>query len=314
MVLCGADGRFGENYAPLKDIAKILGYFVATIVLGAILAPPLYWGGQWLATLGVMEFLSETEFQKFFNRAMLVAAVVLLWPTVKILKIKGWRDLGLQKDPRPLFHFGIGFGIAALLVAAMAGGYLYLEVYRWKNTLPWGTLPKVALSAVTVAVLEEALFRGAILGLFRRTLSAYHALFWTTAIFAALHFLKPDDDVIVSNVDWGSGFALVPHVFHQFSEPMMLAAGFTTLFVLGWMLGYATLKTRSLWMAIGLHAGVVFVKMGFSKFTKRGELHMPWVGPELQIGLVPVFVLTLGILFIWLWLRYERRIDPGPLS
>ncbi len=225
----------------MKDLAKILIYFIAVIVLGALLAPPLYWGGQ------------------------------------------------------------------ALAVGVMAGGYIAFDVYHWKSKLPWGSLPKLALSALVVALLEEALFRGAIFGLFRRTMRPYTALFWVTALFAILHFLKPDDAMEIGEVSWLSGFVILPHSFHQFAEPRMLMAGFSTLFVLGWLLGYATLKTRALWMSIGLHAGVVFVKMSFSKFTKRDLEALPWIGKELQIGLVPVMVLCLAGVLLWIVLRRPQN-------
>ena len=291
----------------MKEIAKIFAYLVAVVLLGAVLAPPLYWAGQAVAARGVMAFLAETDFQKFFNRAVLIAALVLLWPTIRWLRIGGWRDFGLQPDPRWKQHALVGFIIAGLFVALMSGGYIAGEIYRWKSTLPWGALPKLMLSAVVVAVLEEALFRGAILGLFRRAAPVSIALFCTTFLFAAVHFLKPDDDVKIDAVTWTSGFALLPHTFHQFTEPTLLLAGFTTLFVLGWVLGLATLRTNALWMSIGLHAGVVFVKMGFSKFTKRQEEYLPWIGKELQIGLVPVIVLILAGVATLLWLKYEAR-------
>jgi membrane protease YdiL (CAAX protease family) len=136
-------------------------------------------------------------------------------------------------------------------------------------------------------VIEECLFRGGMFGLFRRTLRPFTALLWVTVIFAIVHFLKPDELFVVQEVHWLSGFALLPKLFHRFTEPMRVLSGFTTIFVLGWVLGYATLRTRSLWLAIGFHAGVVFVKMSFAKFTKREALGLPWVGSELQIGLVP---------------------------
>ncbi len=88
---------------------------------------------------------------------------------------------------------------------------------------------------------------------------------------------------------------------------MLLLAGFTTIFTLGWVLGLATLSTRALWLSIGLHAGVVFVKMAFSKFTKRSAEYLPWVGQELQIGLVPVAVLSLAGVVVWWLLKYEDR-------
>ncbi|EDY20108.1 hypothetical protein CfE428DRAFT_2032 [Chthoniobacter flavus Ellin428] len=59
----------------------------------------------------------------------------------------------------------------------MATAYIQFRVYRFRPDHPWQKLPMIALSAATVAVLEEALFRGGILGLVRRSLSPYAALF-----------------------------------------------------------------------------------------------------------------------------------------
>ena len=293
----------------MKEVAKIIAYFAGVVLLGALLAPPLFWAGNALAAGGTLTFLGEVPFQRYFNRAILIAALALLWPAVRSLRIGGWRDLGIEPDAHWRRHALAGFAIGAGLVAVMAVGYVLFDIYHWKPRLPWGKLPSVALSALTVGVIEECLFRGAIFGLFRRSLRPYFALFWVTAIFSILHFLKPDEGFQIAQVGWLSGFTLLPHVFHQFAEPMTVLAGFTTIFVLGWVLGYATLRTRSLWMPIGLHAGVVFVKMGFAKFTKRDAELLPWIGTELQIGLVPVAVLALGGGLVWLWLRHE---DSAP--
>jgi membrane protease YdiL (CAAX protease family) len=288
----------------LKDLAKILTYFAAVIVLGALLAPPLYWAGHAIAAKGVLTFLGETGLQKYFNRAVLVAALALIWPMLRWLRLDGVRGLGLEPDPRWKPRFATGFAISALCVALLAGGYILGEVYRWKQTLPWGKVPPLMVSALVVALLEEGLFRGGILGLFRRSMKPAAAIVWTSAIFSAVHFLKPDDDVNIASVNWLSGFGLIPHVFHQFAEPLLVLGGFTTLFVLGLLLADVTVRTRSLWMAIGLHAGVVFVKMSFSKLTKREEAYLPWIGEELQIGLVPVVALLLGWLLARLWLKH----------
>jgi membrane protease YdiL (CAAX protease family) len=276
--------------------------------LGALLAPPLYWAGQAVASRGVLQFLAETDFQKFFNRGVLIAAVALLWPTVRWLQIGNVRELGLERDRRWWKRFTAGFLIAGALVLALGITYVSMEIYRWKKTdLPWDKLPTIMLSAIVVALLEEGLFRGGILGLFRRSLPARAAVFWTSMIFAAVHFLKPDDEVKVAQVGWLTGFEMIPHTLHQFSEPLLLLGGFTTIFVLALLLGDVTVRTRSLWMAIGLHAGVVFAKMSFSKFTKRKEEYLPWVGDELQIGLVPVAVLLIVWLLCRVWLRYVDR-------
>jgi membrane protease YdiL (CAAX protease family) len=291
----------------LKDIAKIFAYLVAVIVLGALLAPPLYWGAQWLVGHGMLNSLAAFKFQKYFDRACLIAALVLLWPTVKWLQVKGWQDLGLEPDSRWGRHLVIGFVIAALAVGAMATAYVQFGVYRFRPDHPWQKLPMIALSAATVAMLEEALFRGGILGLVRRSLSPYAALFWVSTLFAIVHFLKPDESIDPQPINWISGFTLIPHAFQQFAEPQTLLAGFTTLFMLGWLCGDARLRTRSLWMGIGLHAGIVFVKMSFAVLSKRRDVHLPWVGRELQIGLVPVGILFLAWVVVVLHTRGENR-------
>jgi membrane protease YdiL (CAAX protease family) len=237
--------------------------------------------------------------------------LVLLWPAIKWLRVGSVRELGLEPDGRWWKRMAVGFLIAGALVALLGAAYLGAEVYHFKKELHLEKIPPLLLSAIIVALLEEGLFRGAILGLFCRTMRPWPAIIATGAIFSAVHFLKPDETVQVEHIHWLAGFELVPHVFHQFAEPMLLLGGFTTIFVLGMMLADVTIRTRSLWMAIGLHAGLVFVKMSFSKLTKRESAHLPWIGEELQIGLVPVVVLLLAWLIARIWLRYvDLRSHP----
>jgi membrane protease YdiL (CAAX protease family) len=314
---CGATASFGKDARALKDLAKIFGYLAGVLILGALLAPPLYWAGQWLAAHGIPA-LGAFKFQKYFNRAAMISAVLLLWPVVRSLRITGWSDLGLERDRRWWQHLLGGFLIAGLAVAIMAFFYTQFGIYRIRDVIAWGRIPMIALGAVAVAFVEELLFRGGILGLFRRTMRPMAALFWVTALFAIVHFLKPDDSFDITEVGWLSGFALIPHTFHQFAEPMDLLAGFTTLFVLGWLCGDATLRTRALWLSIGLHAGVVLVKMSYSamaKFSVKQKFradYLPWVDEKFETGLVPVAVLLLAWGVVRLWLAYENRLNNSP--
>ena len=63
--------------------------------------------------------------------------------------------------------------------------------------------------------------------------------------------------------------------------------------------------------AYALDSGVVFVKMTFSKFTKRQWAHLPWIGEELQIGLISVFVLLIAWLLARACIRY---VDSAPAA
>ncbi len=309
----------------MKQVAKISLYFLAVVLLGAALAPLLFWAihglEPWALANGLLNWqpdengrmlfqgpfaFLEADFQKIFHRAVLIAALLLLWPAWRWMDGGPLRGLGLEPDPRAGAHFTRGLLVGGGLVALMAGAYLFLRFYHLKERHPWGVLPQLALTAIVVAALEEWVFRGAIFSLFARVMKPWPALAWTTALFAIVHFIRPQEGPDAAHITWRSGFELLPQVFRGFGDPMLLLGGFTTLFTLGWLLGYARLRTCALWMSIGLHAGVVFVKMSFSKFAKRDDLHLPWVGPDLQTGLVPVLALLIGLFLVWRRLRYEE--------
>jgi membrane protease YdiL (CAAX protease family) len=288
----------------LKEIRKILLFLISSALLGALLAPWLFWAGKWLATQTHWKLLEEAAFAKFFDRSVLIAAVLLLWPTFRSLHIGSRAELGLDRDTRAGLHLAIGLFAGFACMAAFGGLLLHLEVYRLKTRLPWSDLLKVALSAAVVATLEEALFRGMIFGFFRRALVDWPALFCTSALFAIVHFLKPPSSS-AAPIDWLSGLRVLPTCFEKFSEPALLACGFTTLFFVGWVLGWSVLRTRALWLGIGLHAGLVFAKFGFSKMTKRSiDETMPWLGEDMIVGVGALTVVGCAWLVAWLLLKY----------
>ncbi len=294
----------------MKPLLKILLYLAATVILGALLAAPLYWGGQWLARQDLLEWLADTPFRKFFHRALLIAAIVLLWPTAKWLKIQSAKALGLKRNPHWWRDAATGFGASFFMMALLAAVLLGIHFVKLRTNLHGADFAKIAVSALTVAFLEEWLFRGAILGLLTRAMHAGWALFATSALFSILHFLKPDTENFAGTVGWLSGFKLIPGSFAQFGEPWLVAGGFTTLFCLGWLLGWARLKTHSLAMSIGLHAGIVFGFMSFSKATRRllrVQETLPWFGGDLKVGLGSIIVVLLTGVIVWIAVRRRPR-------
>jgi uncharacterized protein len=293
----------------LRSGWPILCYLLSTLLLGALLAPPLFYLGQHAATLPALRFLGESDFRRYFNRAILVAALVSFYP---LLRWVGWRDLsdlGLRPDPHRWRHLGGGFLISFVTITLLGIVLTQFGVYYWKRPLPWNLLPRVLVSALTVGVLEECLFRGLFLGIAKRQARPVTAAVFVSALFAIVHFLKPVEDAPLP-VRWYSGLALIPQVFGQFAEPQLVLAGFVTLFVLGMMLAHATLRTRSLWLSIGLHSGLVFGKMGFNKLAKRVLDMMPWFGPDVTIGLGSVMVLLFVWFLSWYFFLRERSFAP----
>jgi membrane protease YdiL (CAAX protease family) len=287
----------------MSSILKIALYFVSTLALGAILAPPLFWLGQAAGGWGPLHWLRETAFQRYFDRAMFLAAVLLLWPVVRSLDIRSRHDLGLRHDPLAWRHTCLGFFLAAGLLWLLGLLFWWQGIYSPAAGLGPGIVGGFLGTAIVVSAVEEAFFRGALLGLVRRTASAKVALGFVSALFAVLHFLKPPAHALADGpVLWDTGFKFLPLTFWQFSDPLLVLGGFTTLFAVGWILGWARLRTGALWLPIGLHAGWIFGLKTFSKRSHHLALPNWWAGPDLLHGAGPVaaVLLTWGLLAVFL--------------
>ncbi len=299
----------------MRDVLAIAAYFAGVLCLGALLAPALWHGGHWLADQFVtVQGLRAVTFQRYFNRAMLVAAVALLWPLVKVLRARGWRDFGLMPNRHWVRDWVTGTILAAGLLAALGAGLLAAGWHEWSARLTGKALRDALGAALVVPLLEEALFRGALLGLARRTAGTWTAQLFVAGLFSIVHFLKPPENAAgvaaaLGPIDVTAGFRLLPHVFWQFREPGLVLGGFLTLLAVGLALGWLTVRTRSLWPAIGLHAGWVLGLKLFSALTlPTAAGRLPWLGPNLLVGLLP-----LGMVLVT-WAMAARLFPPRPVE
>lgn len=282
----------------------MLAYLAAVLLVGALLAPPLFWGARWLVGHGILTFLGRYDFEKYFHRALLVAAIVLLWPLLRALRIKSAAELSLAPDPRRWPHLVAGFLFAAIPLALCAAELVVGHTYYLRHHIAVGDIFKVIGASLVVPIIEETLFRGLILGILLRSAARLPAIAFTSALFSILHFLKtPEHSEPV--ITWRSGFVSIANSFGQFAEPLLVLAGFTTLFLVGWILADARVRTRSLWMPIGLHAGWILTAGVFNKIAKLQSPALPWIGRSLLIGLVPLAIALLTWWLLRLWLKDE---------
>jgi membrane protease YdiL (CAAX protease family) len=300
----------------VKAIAKIVLYLIATVVL----APPLYWSGQailqygaqhgWVAlhtdhgqtvATGHLAFLAQ-KFRRYFDRAILISAFALLWPLARSLKITNWSGLNLSPDPRRWQHFLIGLLLSILSVVILGLLAITSGSYTLLPAIPWEQIALLPLGAIVVALLEEWLFRGAIQGVLQRSTSNFISILFVSALYAIVHFLNPPDHAVAqTQITWASGFIQTTLAFWQFREPALVLGGFSTLFLVGVILAYARLRTRSLWLPVGLHTGWIIAKMGFNQIAHHQAASAGlWFGPDLLTGLAPVLaVLTTGAIVWW---------------
>ena len=285
----------------MKDAAKLFAYFLWVVVGGALLAPPLFWSAQHFSG-----FFAKFNFESFFHRALLICAIAFLWPLLCWLRLHSFRDLQLDKNRHALRDAIAGNLLAGIPLLVGAFVLLATRIFLPKNAISWNAFGAVLAAAVVIPLIEELFFRGLLLGILLRSARPVVATLTTSGFFAIVHFLKAPSRSNES-VTWLSGFHSIANSFAQFADPMMVLAGFITLFLIGWILADARLRTRSLFLPIGLHSGWIFVAGVVGKMTKRETIILPWLGTNLLIGLVP---LALGLITWALmigWLRYANR-------
>lgn len=285
----------------MKEAGKVLMYGVSVVALGCLLAPPLFYLGHRPEVQSVIPQLHHVRFSSYFDRSIMLAALGLLWPFGRWIGFKNMRELGLRPNPRKWLHLVLGFLIG---VGGLGACGTLIVVLGWASVQGRVVALDVARALGTglvVAMIEEAFFRGAVFGAVRRSWPPMRALVLVSVLFAVAHFVKPNPawspEAVVGL--W-SGFALLPHVFAQFTDPRLIAGSLVTLFAVGFDLGYAVWMTSSLMMAIGLHAGWVFALKLFAVLAARQGPVTLWLGASLIEGVLPlaVVVLTLGVLML----------------
>jgi len=296
----------------LKALGQILLYLAATVLIGALLAPPLFWiahaAAPHLHSAAFDAFVARTDFHRYFDRGITIAALILLWPLLRALQIEDFGyGLGLRRDRRGWRRICAGFAIALGTMLLLFGILFLTGLCRLRPHAEFARLAwQVPLTAFIVSVLEEVLFRGALQGAVRKTTVDGFSMVVVAILFAAVHFLKPaGSNVLPADVHWWSGLAVLPDTLWLFRQPGLLLGGFSTLLLAGLILGYARDRTRSLWFPIGLHAGWIIGEKGLMACTRHTEA-WPWMGPDLPntlVGLAPMLTLLVTWAIVWLILR-----------
>jgi uncharacterized protein len=200
-------------------------------------------------------------------------------------------SLGLYLNPQAVKDLGFGFGLAAFMMgviflAHLAAGWLILEGFVW-NFEPVQTVVLNILFWLFIFILvgwyEELLVRGYWLQNLAEGLNIFWAVLISSVLFAVLHLSNP-------NASWISAVGL-------------LAAGL--------FLAYSFLRTRSLWLPIGLHIGWNFFQGNVFGFPVSGITTYALIehtvvgerivtggafGPESGLILFPVLLIGIGLI------------------
>lgn len=283
---------------PLKAIAV---YAVVVILLGALLAPWLYWLVQWLAaTFEPCAGLARHPFRRLFNRSLQLVAVLGLWPLLRNLGYRSWAEVGYTQGRSWPREVGLGWvlGIGSLAVAVGLTLVLGRRQLVYEEIAVGGLLFKLFLTGAVVALIEETFFRGAIQGALQRTYPAAAALVASSVIYSALHFLKPQKfKLAAADVTAWSGFDCLEVIVSRSLAAEGILVAFVSLFLAGLVLGWTFYRTGRLSIAIGLHAGWVLANE-LVRELGGGKVIEDW------LTWLAVLVLWAGM--AW-WLRNEHQ-------
>ena len=264
-----------------QEWRKICLYLILTLVLGALLAPWLFQFGKEIVRQGWLDqpstnylhgALDRAKFPRYFNRAILITAVFGMIPLIRSLRFRGWKDLQIDPNRCATMDIIAGILLGAGFLLFMGAGFLYMGLFTPEAEPGWTSIPGIIASAFAVGFLEEYFFRGAMLGVCLRKMRVWSAVLVTSMIYAIVHFLKPDRHMELGEIEWHTGFKLLSSAFGRLANPQSFLAEFATLVVVGTVLAVVRLRTRSLWLPIGLHAGWVFGLKLFSELTDKSPL------------------------------------------
>lgn len=226
--------------------------FISALPFGALLAFPVY---------EIFSLFGEVPFRKIVSRTTLLSG--LLFSLLYFAHYNGLslRRLGIRSHrahTRLVQGLAAGFIIVAIIEANLLALGIHdlnaerLSSFERLSLLLLGGL----LTGLLVGIVEELIFRGALLGGLSRQTNTALALVTVSLVYAAVHYLKFRDLPADAAIHWYTGLTMLPAALFQFADPARYDA-MLTLFFLGLLLGLVRLLTGNLLLCIGIHAGLV---------------------------------------------------------
>jgi membrane protease YdiL (CAAX protease family) len=256
--------RHNRPAALLKVVPVFLLLVTAVFLIGALLSYPVYQGLTLLRAIG---------FHKALHYSIVLTGLSLgLWYLHATGSLAALFGQGAGGSARlKALVTGYAAGLAILLLVELSLALLGMRVADPDLGAGPGAIlfavVKALLTGITVGLLEETLYRGAIYTGLARHANAVSALILSSLFYGAVHFIDMPELPAGTAVTWSTGFVLLAGAFRQYSDPFIYDA-LITLCILGVFFGLLRRHTGNLLICIGAHAGVVTVNKIFSYTTE----------------------------------------------
>lgn len=284
----------------MKSLFKFLFILAGIVLLSAFLAPLLH------------DFLPY-KFGRIFNRLIMIFTLVAILALVRFTP-QNFLKYGLTWKPDSLRWVAVGFSTGFYVLVLLAilkfstgmavWNVQQLSFFQWvlKFTLIFAT-------AFLIGTLEEFFFRGFIFTFFRDKLrwNLILAVLVTSVFYALIHFVGEKKPFIGPDPTFIDGLKLAAAPLMSLMEWKSFWRDAVGLFFFGVILNALVIRTQSLYLSIGLHAGCVF-------FVKSDGLFVDFLNDHpLLWGSAKMYDSFMGWIFLFLmgallWRMGKKRL------
>jgi uncharacterized protein len=297
----------------MRAFAWFLGSILLAGLIGASIAYPAF---------ELTSSFAGWAFHRVASRiAMLVLIAELVW-LCRHLHLTAKRDFGYGLAWGRFVRVSLCWGAVGIFTAGLGAAFLVAEHLRVRDPSFLPSAANIArifligvASGISVALLEETVFRGVMHTAVADESGPWAAALLTAPLFAILHFFAKAR-IPAPDVGWSSGFHLLSLSFAPLGHPALVLDSFLSWLLVGLILTLTRVLTGNIAAAIGLHAGWVVVLRMLQESTTTGAAaaDSPWVGRF--DGLLGYWMLPWGIaIAAVLWFTRGRWVPyaAGPL-
>lgn len=256
---------------PLRLLIAVAVVPAGAIIAGALLAKPVHL---------LLGGLGDVPFHKTISATTLMCGLLASFVYLRLtgpVDLRGAGLAGQTVEWKKHLPLGVFAGIALILLVEscliLLGVHVLEEDQGITRFSVIHAFVRALVAGLFVAFIEETLFRGALLSALQRQGGAAAALLFSSALYAAAHYIKFPP--VPGSIGWLTGLAVVPASFYRFSDPAITDA-FLSLFLLGVLLGLMRLRRGNIIQCIGFHAGLV------AALTLSGYLTDPAPGARFE--------------------------------
>ncbi len=271
-----------------KQYNKILLLFLLILCVSSIIAPiikaffdPLVKSSPFIIDL--LNYKRETyDFGKVMRRIILAVAILVIFLFRKPLMVRSFTTIGIKLSHGWWRHLQMGFllgtGIFILYIAFfLSSGNMTLNIDAKSFSDLILKILEILLIAGIVGFIEEMFFRGIILQSFLQDMHTASAVCASSMFYSLLHFFKAKL-LVSTGFQPFIGFIVVyksfANIVLDFNNILPSIIG---LFLVGVVLSYTYLRTKSLYFAIGLHAGWIFLTKVNILFFDHARTNKQWL-------------------------------------